>query len=220
MAYTYEYPHPAVTTDTVIFTIRDSALKVLLIRRGQSPEQGKWAIPGGFVDIDEDLEDGARRELEEETGVRDVAHLEQLHTFGNPDRDPRERIITVVFYGAVPPDRSDIRAGDDAESAGWFDMMQLPELAFDHAVILNMAYERLRASLDSPSTAFRFLPRYFTLSELQQVHEAVLRESIDKRNFRKRILGLGVIEPTSKDKRGGAHRPARLYRASGSRGSL
>jgi 8-oxo-dGTP diphosphatase len=220
MAYTYEYPHPAVTTDTVIFTVRDGRLEVLLIRRGQPPEQGKWAIPGGFVNIDEDLEEGARRELEEETGVRDVAYLEQLHTFGHPERDPRERIITVVFYGAVAPGRSDIRAGDDADAASWFDTTDLPDLAFDHAAILDMACARLRARLASPATAFRFLPRYFTLSELQQVYEVILGEPQDKRNFRKRILSLGLVKATGKDKRDGAHRPARLYRARNRKGPL
>lgn len=220
MAYTYEYPHPAVTADSVIFTIQDGQLKVLLIRRGRPPQQGSWAIPGGFIDIDEDLEDGARRELEEETGIRDVAHLEQLHTFGNPDRDPRERIITVVFYGAVPSERSDVRAGDDAESASWFDTTRLPDLAFDHAVILDMACERLRARLDSMGIAFRFLPRHFTLSELQQVYEIILCETMDKRNFRKRMLGLDLIEASGKHKRDGAHRPARLYRVRAGKGLL
>lgn len=211
MAYTYEYPHPAVTTDIVIFTIRQDELKVLLINRGLPPYQGMWALPGGFVNLDESLEEGARRELEEETGVADV-YLEQLYTFGEPDRDPRERVITVAYYALVPTDEIDIKAGSDAEGVSWIGMQDLPELAFDHQDILDMAYERLSAKLDYSTIAFQFMPRDFTLSELQHVYEVILREPMDKRNFRKRILGLDVIEETGKDKRDGAHRPAKLYR--------
>jgi 8-oxo-dGTP diphosphatase len=211
MAYTYDYPHPAVTTDIVIFTIRHDELKVLLINRGLPPYQGMWALPGGFIDVDESLDEGARRELEEETGISDV-YLEQLYTFGEPDRDPRERVITVAYYALVPTDEIDIKAGSDAEGVSWIGMQDLPELAFDHQDILDMAYERLSAKLDYSTIAFQFMPRDFTLSELQHVYEVILREPMDKRNFRKRILGLDLIEETGKDKRDGAHRPARLYR--------
>jgi len=211
MAYTYKYPHPAVTTDIVIFTIRQDELKVLLINRGLPPYQGKWALPGGFINLDESLEEGARRELEEETGVSDV-YLEQLYTFGEPDRDPRERVITVAWYALVPTDEIDIKAGSDAEGVSWIGMQDLPELAFDHQDILDMAYERLSAKLDYSTIAFQFMPRDFTLSELQHVYEVILREPMDKRNFRKRILGLDLIEETGNDRRDGAHRPARLYR--------
>lgn len=211
MAYTYEYPHPAVTTDIVIFTIRHDELKVLLVNRGMPPYQGMWALPGGFVNLQESLEEGARRELEEETGVADV-FLEQLYTFGEPDRDPRERVITVAYYALIPTDEIDIKAGSDAEGVSWISMQDLPELAFDHRAILDMAYERLRAKLDYSTIAFQFMPREFTLSELQHVYEVILREPMDKRNFRKRILGLDLIEETGKDKRDGAHRPAKLYR--------
>ncbi len=151
MAYTYEYPHPAVAADAAIFTIDEDDVRVLLIERAYPPYQGKWAIPGGFVNIDEDLEDAARRELEEETGIRDIGALEQLHTFGHPDRDPRERVITVVYFGVVPSDNIDVRAGDDAANARWFSMRDLPELAFDHADALEMAYARLRASAGQAS---------------------------------------------------------------------
>lgn len=211
MAYTYEYPHPAVTTDIVIFTIRQDELKVLLIKRALPPYQNMWALPGGFVNLEESLEEGARRELEEETGVRDV-YLEQLYTFGKPDRDPRERVITVAYYALVPSDEFDIQAGSDAEGVSWFGMRELPGLAFDHDAILEMARERLRAKLGYSTIAFQFMPRHFTLSELQHVYEVILREPVDKRNFRKRILSLDLIEETGKEKRDGAHRPARLYR--------
>ncbi len=209
--YTYEYPHPAVTTDIVVFTIRRDELKVLLIKRAEDPYLGAWALPGGFVDIDESLDEAARRELQEETGVAGV-YLEQLYTFGTPDRDPRERVITVAYYALIPSDRLQIRAASDAEAVGWFGLSELPALAFDHPDILDLAHQRLKAKLDYSTIAFQFMPREFTLSELQQVYELILSEPLDKRNFRKRILSLGLIEETGGEHREGAHRPAKLYR--------
>lgn len=209
--YQYDYPHPAVTTDIVIFTIRDGRLKLLLIRRGGEPFKGKWALPGGFVGIDESLEDGARRELQEETGVSGV-WLEQLYSFGAPDRDPRERVITVAYYALIPSDRLEIRAATDAEAVDWFAMEELPELAFDHPKIVAMAHERLAAKLDYSTIAFQFMPARFTLSELQRVYEIILGQEIDKRNFRKWVLALEQIEETGERRREGAHRPAMLYR--------
>lgn len=211
MNYTYDYPHPAVTTDIVIFTIRQNELKLLLIKRALPPFEGQWALPGGFVHIDESLEAGARRELEEETGVRDV-YLEQLYTFGQPDRDPRERVITVAYYALIPSNQIELRAASDAEGVSWFGMGELPMLAFDHADILKMAHERLVAKLDYSTIAFQFMPASFTLSELQQVYELILREPIDKRNFRKKVLSLKQLEETGEEKREGPHRPAKLYR--------
>jgi len=207
----YEYPHPAVTTDIVIFTIRDGRLKLLLVRRGLAPFKGKWALPGGFVGIDEDLEVGARRELAEETGVSGV-YLEQLYTFGAPDRDPRERVITVAWYALIPSDKLQVRAATDAEAVGWFAMDELPELAFDHARIVAMAHERLAAKLDYSTIAFQFMPARFTLGELQRVYEIILGQEIDKRNFRKWVLALEQIEETGEQRRDGAHRPAMLFR--------
>ena len=209
--YRYEHPHPAVTTDIVIFTIRDARLKLLLIRRAAEPFKGSWALPGGFVNIDEDLEAAARRELAEETGVAG-AYLEQLHTFGAPDRDPRERVITVAYYALIPSDALEIRAATDAEAVGWFAMDELPGLAFDHAEIVAMAQERLRAKLDYSTIAFQFIPARFSLSELQRVYEIILGAEIDKRNFRKWVLALEQVEETGEQRRDGAHRPAMLYR--------
>ncbi|MFZ5621947.1 MAG: NrtR DNA-binding winged helix domain-containing protein [Pseudomonadota bacterium] len=209
--YSYRYPHPAVTTDIVIFTIRDGRLKLLLIKRGGEPYQGRWALPGGFVELDEDLEASARRELEEETGVSGV-YLEQLYTFGRPDRDPRERVITVAYYALIPSDQVRLQAATDAEAVGWFAFEELPPLAFDHDEIVAMAHQRLVAKLDYSTIAFQFLPREFTLSELQDVYEIIRREPVDKRNFRKQVLALGKLVETKKMKRDGAHRPARLYR--------
>lgn len=211
-AYRYDYPHPAVTVDIVIFTIRDQALKLLLVRRGGEPFRGKWALPGGFVQLEESLDQAARRELEEETGVSGL-YLEQLYTFGAPQRDPRERVITVAYYALIPSDQLALRAASDAEAVGWFGMDELPALAFDHAEIVAMAHQRLVAKLDYSTIAFSFLPKRFTLSEVQAVYEIIRQEPLDKRNFRKWLLALGQIEETKGERRGGLHRPARLYRA-------
>lgn len=210
MAYSYEYPHPAVTTDIVIFTIQDDDLKVLLIRRAGEPFRDCWALPGGFIEIDEDLEACALRELEEETGVSGV-YLEQLYSFGRPDRDPRERVITVAYYALVPFDRMHIRAASDAAEVAWFSCKRLPQLAFDHAEIIALAMSRLAAKLDYSTIALQFMPQSFTLGELQRVYEIIQGVTLDKRNFRKRVMAYGVIEPTGETRRNGNHRPARLF---------
>ncbi len=210
--YRYAFPHPAVTVDVVVLTIRDGTLKLLLIRRGGEPFAGAWALPGGFVRPDESLDDAARRELAEETGVSGV-YLEQLYSFGRPDRDPRERVITVAYYALVPSERLELRAATDAEAVGWFGLDALPPLAFDHAEIVALAHQRLTAKLDYSTVALAFMPEKFTLSELQEVYETILRHPLDKRNFRKWMLSLKQIEETDEERRGGVHRPARLYRA-------
>jgi 8-oxo-dGTP diphosphatase len=209
--YQYNDPHPAVTTDIVIFTVRDRQLQLLLVKRRSEPFRGHWALPGGFIQIDEDLEAGARRELDEETGVSGV-YLEQLYTFGAVDRDPRERVITVAYYALVPSEKLRLRAASDADAVGWFTFRELPTLAFDHDTIIAMAYERLKAKLEYSTIAFQFMPKEFTLSELQQVYQIILGEKLDKRNFRKSILALDGIIETGKEKRDGIHRPAKLYR--------
>jgi 8-oxo-dGTP diphosphatase len=209
--FEYEYPHPAVTTDIVIFTVREQCLKLLLIRRGLAPQKGCWALPGGFVHIDEDLDSGAKRELQEETGICGV-YLEQLYTFGATDRDPRERIITVAYYALVPADKLELVAGSDAAEADWFDMSDLPKLAFDHAEIIAKAHERLCAKLEYSTIALQFMPAEFTLTKLQTVCEIIGCAELDKRNFRKQILALGEIEATGNKHREGSHRPAALYR--------
>ena len=209
--FQYKYPHPAVTTDIVIFTVRDNQLKLLLIMRKGEPFQGKWALPGGFVQMDEDLETSARRELAEETGVSGV-YLEQLYTFGAVNRDPRERVITVAYYALIASDKTVLQAATDAEAVGWFSMDDLPKLAFDHQQIVDKAHERLVAKLDYSTIAFQFLPEEFTLSQLQDVYEIILREEMDRRNFRKWALALDQIEETGEMRCDGPHRPAKLYR--------
>ena len=211
--YCYAYPHPAVTADVALFTIQQQRLQVLLIQRGRAPFAGAWALPGGFVDPQECLEDCALRELTEETGVSGV-YLEQLYTFGSPNRDPRERIISVAYYGLTPVPAVELKPGSDAAQAAWFEVDQLPELAFDHAAIIATARERLRAKLDYSTIAFQFMPKKFTLSELQVVYQTILGEALDKRNFRKRISAQGLVKPTGDQRRDGKHRPAALYRAS------
>lgn len=209
--HSYAYPHPAVTTDVVVFTVIDERLQLLLIRRSREPFRGCWALPGGFLDIDEDLDVCAARELAEETGVTGV-YLEQLYSFGRPDRDPRERVISVAYYALVPSDRIQVRAASDAAEAAWFPVANLPELAFDHGEIIAMAHQRLVAKLDYSTIAFQLLAETFTLGELQQIYETLIDAELDKRNFRKWALALEHIEETGELRRRGNHRPARVYR--------
>ena len=204
-----DYPRPSVTTDVIIFTLREDDLQVLLVKRKYPPFQGMWAIPGGFVDLDESLEDAALRELKEETGVQDV-YLEQLYTFADPGRDPRGRVITVAYFALVPARDVQPRSGDDAAEAKWWSVYDLPPLAFDHSQILTYALQRLRYKLEYTAVGFEMLPDEFTLSELQAAYEVILGETLDKRNFRRKILGAGVIEPTG-GHRSLVGRPAKLY---------
>ena len=210
------YDRPSVTIDVVILTLRSRRLEVLLVKRRHWPFEGMWAIPGGFVEPNESLEDGARRELEEETGVRDV-YLEQLYTFGDPGRDPRTRVITVVYYALIRADQLEaqaIRAADDAADAAWYPAYTLPPLAFDHEKILTYTLQRLSGKLEYTTIGFQLLAPEFTLGELQEVYEAILNRPLDKRNFRKKVLSTGILEPTAHTRRSGQHRPAALYRFS------
>jgi 8-oxo-dGTP diphosphatase len=209
--YSYDYPHPAVTVDVIVFTVHAANVEVLLVKRAEWPHTGKWAIPGGFVEIDESLKRAALRELREETGVM-AGVIEQLGAFGHPDRDPRERVITVAYIALVPFDRLHIEAGSDAADARLFGVDKLPELAFDHDKILRRARERLRDKLDVPDVARLLMPARFTLSELQRAYETISGVSVDKRNFRKKVKSLDLVAPTGEESRDGAHRPAKLYR--------
>jgi 8-oxo-dGTP diphosphatase len=209
--YSYEYPRPALTVDVVIFTLREDRLHVLLIRRAENPFAGMWALPGGFVRIDESLEEAAYRELGEETGLHE-AFLEQLFTYGDPLRDPRGRVVTVSYFALIPADAPLlVETGNEISEAGWFPVEEIPRLAFDHAKIIDYALRRLRYKLEYTAAGFELLPGEFTLSEIQRTYEMILGEKLDKRNFRRRILEAGIIEPTS-HMRTGEGRPARLYR--------
>jgi len=204
-----KYERPSVTVDVIIFTIRKNDLKVLLVKRGVEPFKGSWAIPGGFVRMNESLDDAAIRELKEETGVEDV-YLEQLYSFGSPDRDPRTRVITVAYFALVPSKKLRLKATTDAIDVNWFSMYVLPELAFDHREILEYALKRLRYKLEYTNAVASLLPDRFTLTELQRAYEILLDRKLDKRNFRKKILSLGMLKETGGEKRG-RFRPAKLY---------
>ncbi len=211
MPHTYEYPRPALTVDCVVFGFDGEALQVLLIRRGLEPHLGAWALPGGFVQMDEALEDAARRELEEETSLRNV-FLEQLYTFGAPERDPRGRVVSVAFYALVRPDQHPAKGDTDASDARWHRADRLPPLAFDHAEILEKALERLRGKIRYQPVGFELLPKRFTLTQLQKLYEAILGRMIDKRNFRKKVLAFDLLVPLDEFTTGGQHRPAQLHR--------
>ena len=203
---------PAFTTNVVVFTLRDDSLRALLVRRGTAPFKSMWALPGGHLEAEEDLDASAMRALEEGTGVTGV-YLEQLYTFGRPDRDPRRRTIALCYFALIPSERLQLRAAVDAEGVGWFALDELPSLAFDHAEMVEVARQRLSAKLAYSTIALQFMPERFTLSELQSVYEAILDEKLDKRNFRKRINALDQVEETPELRRNGSHRPARLFRA-------
>lgn len=221
-SYTYPYPRPSVTVDCVVFGLSDThALQVLLVRRGDAPFRGCWALPGGFVEVrddagqGEDLETAARRELKEETGA-EVGHLEQLYTYGTPGRDPRGRVISVAYLALVRAGEHIVTHGSDAADAGWMPVdaaLQL-KLAFDHQAILGMALTRLRTKVRYEPIGFGLLPETFTRGQLQAVYETILGRRLDGANFRKRIVSLGILSPvrgkTVRPPRGGP--AAQLYR--------
>jgi 8-oxo-dGTP diphosphatase len=206
-----KFDRPSVAVDLIIFTVSDRDLQILLIRRGEPPYEGRWALPGGFVRMDESLEAAARRELEEETGVRDV-YLEQLYTFGDPGRDPRTRVVTVAYFALISSASLSLRAQADAREVAWHSAFRHPKLAFDHEAILEYAIERLRSKIEYTTIGFQLLPEKFTLAELQRAYEIILGRPLDKRNFRKKMLSLGVLVETGETKMEGIHRPAQLFR--------
>lgn len=211
MPYTYDFQRPSLTVDCVIFGLDEqNLLKVMLIQRGIEPFQGKWALPGGFVQLEESLEAAALRELHEETGISNV-FLEQLHTFGDIDRDPRERVVTVAYYALVNLSRHEIRATTDASDAAWFSLANLPELAFDHDRILVAALTRLKGKARYEPIGFELLPKKFTLSQLQRLYEIILGHKLDKRNFRKKILKMNLLTKLDETQKDVSHRAARLY---------
>jgi len=204
-----KYQPIQVTVDIVVFTVHEQTLQVLLIERGIDPFKGRYALPGGFVRTEETLEQAAFRELLEETGTKDV-YLEQLYTFGDPHRDPRGRVVTVAYYALVPNDKSPLLAGTDAAAAAWYPVSALPPLAFDHKKIVEYAVDRLRNKLEYTNVGFQLLPAKFTLSALQALHEAILGKLLDKRNFRRKVLGLGLVKP-SKEMQATGRKPAQLF---------
>jgi len=198
-----------VAVDIVIFTIQSGQLCVLLVKRAIPPFADQFAIPGGFVLDGESLDQAALRELKEETGVSEV-YLEQLYSFGDPGRDPRGRVISVAYYALIATDRSPLIAGSDAAEARWWPIRKLPSLAFDHGKILDYSLERLRNKLEYTTVGFQLLPERFSLSELQEMYEAILDKKLDKRNFRRKLALLKILRPTREFRRSG-RRPARLF---------
>ena len=207
--YCYKYPHPAVTTDCVIFGFNGERLQVLLIERGIEPYKGRWAFPGGFLKMDEAAEEGALRELKEETGLEN-AYIQQLHTFSDPNRDPRERVITIAYYALVRI--QEVKGGDDAASARWFPLDEIPPLAFDHDYILRMATQRLREQIHFQPIGFELLSEKFTIKELQSLYEAILEINFDRRNFAKKMLHLEILTELDETIWPTPKREAKLYK--------
>lgn len=213
MSFSYPYARPALAVDCVVFGLDEGDLKVLLIQRDLDPFAGRWALPGGFVHVDETVDEAARRELSEEAGIPvGRVYLEQLYTFGALERDPRERVVSVAYYALVNLADHRVKAATDAREAAWFAIHDMPRLAFDHEQIVNMALDRLRGKVRYRPLGFELLPPKFTLSMLQRLYEKILERELDKRNFRKKVLAMGLLEELDEVEQDVAHRAARLYR--------
>lgn len=194
--YTYKYPHPAVTTDCVVFGFDGKELKVLLIERGLDPYKGMWAFPGGFLRMDETAEECARRELREETGL-ELDKVRELGSFSGVDRDPRERVISIAYYSLAC--HSDVKGGDDAAKAKWWAIDDIPQLAFDHDYILRKAMKRIRQDIHFEPVGFDLLDKEFTISELQRLYESILGVHFDRRNFLRKMIQTGVLLEVEED---------------------
>ena len=206
-----KFERPSVTVDVLFFTIKEGKLQVLLIKRAAWPFEGFWALPGGFVNMKEDLDTAAAREIFEECGVKDL-FLEQLYTFGDPKRDPRTRVITVAYYALAPITEINKVQREEVKEARYFPVDELPKMAFDHKKIIEVGFKRLRDKVGYSNIVFGLLPKDFSLSEVQNIYEIIYGHGIDKRNFRKWILASGLLESSGKKLSGEAHRPAELYR--------
>lgn len=218
-----EFDRPSVAVDVALLTVIDDALHVLVVRRQEHPHKGRWALPGGFVNVDESLDAAAHRVLRDKVGLRGV-FIEQLYTFGAPKRDPRMRIISIAYYALLPAAQLEGVVSDDRKLAavvmagenGSRVRLELDNkrarAAFDHAAIIGLAAQRLRGKLNYAPIGYELLDPEFTLFELQRIHEAVLGQPINKDSFRRRMLAGGELEPTGKRERGVGHRPAALYR--------
>lgn len=211
MADSLPAERPALAVDIVLFSILDEELQILLIRRGEQPFRGAYALPGGFVRANESLEEAAFRELQEESNVRNV-YLEQLFTFGDPGRDPRGRVVSTAYYALIDAGRQTLRAATDAAEAGWFPAARLPKLAFDHERIVKTALHRLRGRANYSTVAFQLMPKSFTVEQLHRVYRIIMGRELDRRNFRKKMLSLGILVDTGKVTAGARSRPGRLYR--------
>lgn len=211
MKYSYAYPSAALAVDIVVFGYQEGELSLLLIERAHKPFKGEWALPGGFLEMDETLEQAAGRELAEEAGLKDV-YLEQLYTFSALKRDPRERVVSVAYFALVKPSLYELKPASDAKRAQWFSLQKLPKLAFDHAEIVDTARTRLKNKVRYEPIGFELLPPSFTLSQLQSLYETILERPLDKRNFRKKILGLGILRELNKKLENVPYRAPALYK--------
>lgn len=198
------------TVDAVVFGYDEGLISVLLVKRKYDPFKGCWALPGGFVLNDESLEDAVERELHEETGVK-INYLEQLYTFGNPSRDPRGRIVSIAYFGLVRPTAFQINASTDAEEVKWFDINHLPEMSFDHMEILDSAVKRLQAKITYEPLGFELLDKKFPFSDLEKLYSSLLGREVDRRNFRKKILSLNVLDELDEKVSKSTGRPANLF---------
>ncbi len=207
----HHLPDLPVTVDTVILTVLEGALQVLLVRRLDDPFAGLWALPGGFVRREEPLEEAALRELREATGTTDV-YLEQLYTFGAPGRDTRGRVVSVAYVALVAADRVPLAPHRLEAEARWWPVYALPPMAFDHGPMIDVALRRVRTKLEYTTIGFQLVPSTFSLVELQSIYEVVLGRGLDKRNFRRKLRLLGLVEPTQQRRAEGPGRPAMLYR--------
>lgn len=198
------------SVDAVVFGYEAGNISILLIKRKYEPFKGKWAIPGGFVLENEALEAAVERELLEETGVK-INYLEQLYTFGNLERDPRKRVVTVAYFGLVKPNYFNLKASTDAEDAQWFSIDELPELSFDHQDILEKAINRLRVKITYEPIGFELLENKFPFSDLEKLYATLLGRAIDRRNFRKKIMHLNVLDELDEKVSKGSGRPAKLF---------
>ncbi|MEI6679982.1 MAG: NUDIX domain-containing protein [Mariniphaga sp.] len=208
--YTYQYPHPALTVDCVIFGFDGKSLRILLIERGVEPFKGEWALPGGFVRIDETVEEAAIRELQEETNVKGV-YMSQLAVFSDVDRDPRERVVTVAFYALVKPSDYDVIGGDDAASACWFSLDNYPSLVFDHEQIVKAAFAQVQRNFRAGNVGLEMFEDKFSISQLYTMHSLVTQKEIDRRNFYKKMISCDYIEPTSEKMQETPHKPSQLF---------
>ncbi len=202
---------PAVAVDTLIFTIKNDKLMTLLIQIGDGPYKNKWALPGGIVQIDETLDNSAKNILKKKAGISGV-YMEQLYTFSDLNRDVRGRIVSVAYFALVSSDKFNLKTMDYYSDIGWCDVKNLPQLAFDHKKIIKYGLDRLQNKIEYSNIVYGLLPETFTLTEMQQIYEIILDKKIDKRNFRKKILSLNLLEATKKVRAGAKHRPAKLYK--------
>ena len=206
-----KYAHAVIATDVVIFTVRDGKLNVLLIKMKKHPYEKAWALPGGLVSGAESLEDSARKHLKEKAGVTNV-YLEQLAAFGEPERDPFGRVVSVAYFALIPAEAQKLRTTEEYGDVAWFPLSRLPSLAYDHKEITRAALARLCVKLEYTNIAYSLLPNQFPLSALQDLYEIILDRELDKRNFRKKFLSLGLVALLKGKRSSGAHRPAQLYR--------